>query len=107
MEQAEHADMDLAASVEVRLGYRCVHEILSNDAATHGDHGQRTEDEPERRGRALRGVFAFYAHKFNFALVFNSAQHLSGRFCGFRAGNSVDANHQKNLRIIRRRKDYG
>ena len=40
-------------------------------------------------------------------LVLDPAQHLPGGFCCLRAGDSVDAHHQKKLRIVRGREHHG
>ena len=40
-------------------------------------------------------------------LFLDPAQHLPGRSCGLRAGDSVNAHHQKKLRIVRGREYHG
>ena len=46
---------------------------------------------------ALRVIFACTLS----SLLLNPAQHLSSGLCGLRARDSVDADHQENLRIVR------
>ena len=57
----------------------------------------------ESTATAIRAAFVILERN----LFLDPAQHLSGGFCGLRAGDSVDAHHQEKLRIVRWREYHG